>query len=124
MKRPLPKVDLLPVWESLGGEVVGPDAGMWRKAKCPLHQDGTASAVINEDEGAWKCFTCDVGGDVFNLIMEAKGVGFAAAVTFAEGFADGGDGAVPQAHSGSSLLPRRSGARTGRRNWVPPWKSL
>lgn len=56
----------------------------WAKVKCPIHDDTHASAGINLDEQQWHCFTCDIHGDVYTLIMAKEKVGFRDAVKFGE----------------------------------------
>ena len=40
------------------------------KACCPFHDDHNPSMSIDNSRGLYKCFVCDVGGDVFNFIRE------------------------------------------------------
>ena len=40
------------------------------KAKCPLHNEKTASFKIYKNTQTFKCFGCGVGGDVVNLISK------------------------------------------------------
>jgi putative DNA primase/helicase len=47
---------------------------------CPFHDDHNPSLNINLDNGKWKCFVCDIGGDVFSFYMKHKGVGFKTAL--------------------------------------------
>src|SRR5258707_4563024 len=39
------------------------------KGLCPFHQEKTASFNVNPDRGAFHCFGCCVGGDVFEFAM-------------------------------------------------------
>jgi DNA primase len=43
---------------------------------CPWHDDSRPSLTINPDRQSWKCWVCDVGGDVFSFIMKAEGLEF------------------------------------------------
>lgn len=114
--RALPEVSLIEVWESYGGRVVGRDSSEWRKALCPIHQEKTPSASVNEDAGKWNCFVCDEHGDVFDLIARMEHLDFRAAVERARSFGS----RERSSRRGSSLLPgRRSGERKG--EWTPPW---
>lgn len=40
---------------------------------CPLHEETEASFHVKKKEGYWKCFGCDQGGDVFDLLQAVKG---------------------------------------------------
>ena len=43
---------------------------------CPWHDDSRPSLQINPDRQSWKCWVCDIGGDVFSFIMQMEGVEF------------------------------------------------
>jgi DNA primase len=43
---------------------------------CPWHDDSRPSLQVNPDRQSWKCWVCDIGGDVFSFIMQSEGVGF------------------------------------------------
>ena len=93
----------------------------WTKICCPLHDDKHASAGFNADEQVFTCFTCDIAGDVYTLIMKKEGVGFRDAVKIGENFTDrrvrpvyGSD------HSGLLGIPRGSGHHAGSRRYIPP----
>jgi DNA primase catalytic core len=44
---------------------------------CPWHRDDTPSFVVTPDKNLWHCMgACDVGGDVFSLVMKAENVSF------------------------------------------------
>ena len=61
-----------------------PSGNGWRKMKCPFHDDTHASAGVNEEKCYFKCFGCDVSGDVYNLIIHKEGGDYREAVKFAE----------------------------------------
>ena len=44
----------------------------WRGIKCPFHNDTHASASFNEKLGKFNCFTCDIGGDVIDLVTQQE----------------------------------------------------
>jgi hypothetical protein len=56
----------------------------WRRMKCPYHGDKHPSAAINYDENRFKCFGCEVQGDVYDLIMYKQGGSYNEALKFAE----------------------------------------
>ena len=45
-------------------------------AHCPWHNDTRPSLQINTDKQIWKCWVCDIGGDVFNFLMQDEGLSF------------------------------------------------
>lgn len=97
-------------WEHYGGQL--PTRG--QKARCPLHEDREASAVVNLETGRWKCFAGCGRGDIYELIGLAEGrPDFKDQLRVAkEKFgADGTSGARPK----NKKRPGRKGG------WVPPW---
>jgi len=47
---------------------------------CPFHEDSQPSFYVNPDRGAFKCFGCGIGGDVFRFIMETERLTFPEAI--------------------------------------------
>lgn len=45
-------------------------------ARCPWHDDRRPSLQINPQRQTWKCWVCDIGGDVFSYVMRRDGVEF------------------------------------------------
>lgn len=43
---------------------------------CPWHDDSRPSLQVNQERQSWKCWVCDIGGDVFSFMMKAEGVEF------------------------------------------------
>jgi len=43
---------------------------------CPWHDDTRPSFQVNPERQSFRCWVCDVGGDVFSFIMKIEGVGF------------------------------------------------
>lgn len=43
---------------------------------CPFHDDRRPSLQINPDRQIWKCWVCDIGGDVFSFVMKKEAVTF------------------------------------------------
>ena len=50
------------------------------KGLCPFHQEKTPSFNVNPDRGAFHCFGCGVGGDVFKFAMLYEKVSFPEAI--------------------------------------------
>ena len=49
-------------------------------ARCPFHEERTASFVVSKSKQIYKCFGCGETGDVFSFIMKYDHVGFAQAL--------------------------------------------
>lgn len=45
-------------------------------ALCPWHDDSRPSLQINPERQSWKCWVCDLGGDVFSFVMKKEGLEF------------------------------------------------
>ncbi len=45
-------------------------------ALCPWHEDSRPSLQINPDRQSFKCWVCDIGGDIFSFLMRIEGVDF------------------------------------------------
>ena len=46
------------------------------KAICPWHDDTRPSLQVNSERQSFKCWVCDIGGDIFSFVMKIEGVGF------------------------------------------------
>lgn len=95
----------------------------WVKMKCCFHSDSHASAVVNYDLNAYKCFACEVKGDVYNLIMNQEGVDFLEAVKFAERISPTSGNPIQPKRSGRRSVSRKPRANLGRRSTVLDWGS-
>ena len=49
-------------------------------AHCPWHDDTRPSLQINPERQSWKCWPCDIGGDIFSFVMKMEGVDFGEAL--------------------------------------------
>jgi DNA primase len=45
-------------------------------ALCPWHDDTRPSLQINPERQSFKCWVCDIGGDVFSFVMKMENVAF------------------------------------------------
>jgi DNA primase len=51
-------------------------------AHCPWHDDKKPSLQINPDRQSFKCWVCDIGGDVFSFVMRAENMEFREALEY------------------------------------------
>jgi len=70
VKRAINIVDLVGDYLQLRRE------GRAYKALCPWHDDSRPSLQVNAERQSWKCWPCDVGGDIFSFVMKIEGVTF------------------------------------------------
>lgn len=49
-------------------------------AHCPWHDDRSPSLQVNQERQSWKCWVCNIGGDVFSFVMQRDGVDFVTAL--------------------------------------------
>jgi DNA primase len=45
-------------------------------AQCPWHDDHRPSLQVNPARQSWKCWVCDIGGDVFSFVMKRESMDF------------------------------------------------
>ena len=45
-------------------------------ALCPWHDDTRPSLQVNPERQSFKCWVCDIGGDIFSFVMKMEGVEF------------------------------------------------
>ncbi|HEY4232195.1 MAG TPA: DNA primase [Lacipirellulaceae bacterium] len=77
---------------------------------CPWHDDSRPSLNVNPDRQSWKCWVCDVGGDVFSFVMKAEGLEFREAL---ELLAEKAGIALRQPGQGGHDDSQPSGAQAG-----------
>lgn len=44
--------------------------------RCPWHDDAKPSLQVNPERQTFKCWVCNIGGDVFSFVMKVENVGF------------------------------------------------
>jgi DNA primase len=62
--------------ELVGGYVTLRRQGRGYVALCPWHDDSRPSLQVNPERQSFKCWVCDIGGDIFSFIMRMEGLEF------------------------------------------------
>jgi DNA primase len=70
---------------------------------CPWHDDSRPSLQVNPDRQSFKCWVCDIGGDVFSFVMKMEGLSFPEAL-------------VMLAERAGVTLPQRGGPASSSRD--------
>jgi DNA primase len=60
----------------IGGDLPLRRQGRIYVALCPWHDDSRPSLQVNPQRQSWKCWVCDIGGDVFSYVMQREKVDF------------------------------------------------
>jgi DNA primase len=60
----------------LGGYLDLRRQGRIYRGLCPFHDDSRPSLHVDPERQFWKCWVCDVGGDVFSFVMHKENVSF------------------------------------------------
>lgn len=66
--------DRLPITEVLSSYITVVQSGSQYKAKCPFHNERTASFNISADRGLYYCFGCGAKGDIFTFVEQFEGL--------------------------------------------------
>ena len=72
-------VDIVDLVRDYLGDVQHDGRGF--KALCPWHDDSRPSLKINPERQSFKCWVCDIGGDIFSFVMQYEGVAFPEALS-------------------------------------------
>ncbi len=66
--------DRLPITEVLSSYITIQQSGSQYKAKCPFHNERTASFNISPERGLYYCFGCGAKGDIFTFVEQFEGL--------------------------------------------------
>ena len=77
--------DAVDIVDVIGSTLPLQPKGRMFVTRCPWHDDKRPSMTVNQERQTWKCWPCDIGGDVYSFIMRRDGVDFPTALrTLAE----------------------------------------
>ncbi|MCY4644375.1 MAG: DNA primase [Bacteriovoracales bacterium] len=72
----LTQIKSIPASEIIGHYISLKRRGRHHTALCPFHQDKNPSLNVNDSMGIFKCFSCEVGGDVLSFVQKYKNIPF------------------------------------------------
>ncbi len=55
--------------------------GHYMKGLCPFHSEKSPSFTVTPEKQIYRCFGCNVGGNLIRFIMEIEGLSFSEAIT-------------------------------------------
>lgn len=70
----------LPIDEVIGSYVKLEKSGKSLKAKCPFHNEKSASFFVSPERGGYYCFGCGAKGDIFSFVEQFEGLDFRGAL--------------------------------------------
>ncbi len=70
----------IPIEDLLASYIKLEKAGKSFKAKCPFHNEKSASFFVSPDRGGYYCFGCGVKGDIFSFVEQFEGLDFRGAL--------------------------------------------
>ncbi len=70
----------LPITEVLSTYITLEPSGTQFKARCPFHNEKTASFSVSPERGLYYCFGCGAKGDILNFVQQFEGLDFKGAL--------------------------------------------
>lgn len=70
----------LPIIEVLSTYITLEPSGTQFKARCPFHNEKTASFSVSPERGLFYCFGCGAKGDILNFVQQFEGLDFKGAL--------------------------------------------
>ena len=89
--------DAIDIVDLAGGYISLKRAGRGLVGLCPWHDDSRPSLQINPERQTFRCWVCDIGGDVFNFVMRMEKLEFREAL---EQLADRAGIEIPRGRAG------------------------
>ncbi len=81
MNSPVQKIkERLSIEEIVSSYIKLEKFGQNLKARCPFHNEKTASFFVSPDRGSYYCFGCGAKGDIFTFVEEFEGLDFKGAL--------------------------------------------
>lgn len=72
--------DASDVVDVIGGDIPLHQKGRTYQCCCPFHDDRKPSMTVNRERQTWRCWVCDIGGDVFAYVMRRQNCDFPTAL--------------------------------------------
>lgn len=119
MSSPTSKHDIVKVLEHYGF-TVQTNRGGWVSVRCVFHNDHVKSARLNIDLGGFRCFACDMAGDVYSIIMKREGVTYGEALKIAERITGESNGELRRKPKRSTPVSSESRYNRGDSAYIPP----
>jgi len=70
----------IPIEDLIGQYVKLEKAGKSFKARCPFHNEKSASFFVSPERGGYYCFGCNAKGDIFTFVEQFEGLDFRGAL--------------------------------------------
>ncbi len=70
----------LPIDEIVGSYLTLTQKGKYLSARCPFHNEKSASFYVSPDRGTYYCFGCGEKGDIFSFVERYEGLDFRGAL--------------------------------------------
>lgn len=70
----------IPIEDLIGSYVKLEKSGKSLKARCPFHNEKSASFFVSPERGGYYCFGCQAKGDIFSFVEQFEGLDFRGAL--------------------------------------------